>query len=346
MKRLSQNILAATLCATAVSFLSGCDNDNNNSSTTTPTTPTPSTDTVKGTAATGKAFVGKVVVKNKNGVESTPVTIGADGKFSVSIEKAPPYIIKVYNEGETLYSFAPAATDNVNVTQLTTQAIFAVNTDPENRDYNSLADAYTAWKTIAAGSTAEELQTAFSDAAKEAVANLKTLFDANGYGGDKGYPDLFKTSFTVGAAGLDKVLDGVIISGLNQACTGTGSTYTCSVRYKVGESTNYEWNYSISTAGISIKLNPGTGGTGGTGNYNLKVITTVAGVATEISIPNVPKPDTQTAFCDAADIKQQLPPGFVINSCSFSGNTGTIAATVTASGFSLSYSVKYQYTPA
>lgn len=344
MKRLGYSLLTVAMCM-GTAALVGCNdnNDNNGGSTTTPA----STETIKGTAATGKAFSGKVVVKNKNGVESAPVTIGADGKFSVTIEKGAPYIIKAYNEGDTLYSFAAGATDNVNVTQLTTQAIFAVNTDPDNRDYSSLADIYSQWKAVTTQSSSSEIQSQLDMAAKEAVANLKSYFDANGYGGTKGYPDLFKTSFTVGAAGLDKVLDNVRITGLNQACTGTGSTYTCNVKYQIGESTNYEWNYNISTSGITINLNPGTGGgTGGTGNYNLKVTTTVAGISTNITVPNIPKPDTQAQFCDATDIKQQLPTGFVINSCSFSGNSGTIAATVSANGFNISYTVKYEYTPA
>ena len=84
MKRLSHSVLAIAVCATLAS-LAGCNDNDNNNNAATPTTPTPATDTVKGTAATGKAFVGKVVLKNKNGVESTPVTIGADGKFSASI---------------------------------------------------------------------------------------------------------------------------------------------------------------------------------------------------------------------------------------------------------------------
>ena len=349
MKRLGYSLLTVAMCM-GTAALVGCNdnNDNNSGNTTTPT----STETIKGTAATGKAFSGKVVVKNKNGVESAPVTIGADGKFSVTIEKGAPYIIKAYNEGDTLYSFAAGATDNVNVTQLTTQAIFAVNTDPDNRDYSSLADIYSQWKAVTAQTSASDIQSELDKAAKEAVANLKSYFDANGYGGTKGYPDLFKTSFTVGAAGLDKVLDNVRITGLNQACTNTGSTYTCNVKYQIGESTNYEWNYNISTDGITINLNPGTGGTGGTGNYNLKITVAAAGiVGGTYNVNNIPKPDNQSEFCSATDIAERLPAGFsfTINSCSFNGTTGTINATVkitTPITADVSYSVKYEYTPA
>ncbi len=344
MKRLSQSLLAIAICTAAVA-ITGCDDDkDNNSGTITPVT---TKETVKGTAATGKAFVGKVVVQNKNGVVSDPVSIGADGKFSVSVEKGAPYIIKAYNDTDTLYSFAATAADNVNVTQLTTQAIFAVNTDPDNRDYSTLADIFTQWKKVTTETPAAEIQASLDQAAKEAIANLKALFDANGYDTTKGYPDLFKTSFTVGATGLDKVLDGVSITGLNQACTGTGSTYTCNVKYKVGESTNYEWSYNISTTGITVKLTPGT--TGGSGNYNLDITVLAAGVASPvIHVQNIAKPSNQSEFCSINDIKDRLPPGsgFTVNSCTFNGTTGTIAATVTVSGFGVSYSVKYEYTAA
>ncbi|WP_298933445.1 hypothetical protein [uncultured Ramlibacter sp.] len=98
----------------------------------------------------------------------------------------------------------------------------------------------------------------------------------------------------------------------------------------------------------------GTGGTGGTGtggtagNKTLVITVGVAGTTSTVTIPNVPQPTTQTEFCDglANDTQfKQLAAGgtFTINSCSYSGNTGNIAASISASGFNVAYTIKYAY---
>ena len=131
----------------AVVMVAGCNDDDNSSSNNSGQQQT-TTEKLTGTAATGAALAGaNVEVVNKNGTTKS-VVAGADGKFSIDVEKGAPYLLKATKgTGEsqvTLYSYASAA-GNVNVTQLTTQAILAANKADEKRDYNSLAEIYTNW---------------------------------------------------------------------------------------------------------------------------------------------------------------------------------------------------------
>ena len=74
----------------------------------------------------------------------------------------------------------------------------------------------------------------------------------------------------------------------------------------------------------------------------------MAGNTSTVTVPNVAQPSTQAQFCDglANDTQfKQLTTGgtMTINSCTYSGNTGNIAASVSVSGFNVSYTIKYDY---
>ncbi|MDH0031810.1 MULTISPECIES: carboxypeptidase regulatory-like domain-containing protein [unclassified Acinetobacter] len=333
----------------AVVMVAGCNDDDNSSSNNSGQQQT-TTEKLTGTAATGAALAGaNIEVVNKNGTTKS-VVAGTDGKFSIDVEKGAPYLLKATKgTGEsqiTLYSYASAA-GNVNVTQLTTQAILAANKADETRDYNSLAEIYTNWAKLAKDSTTDEINTAIDKAAKEVVANLKTVFDAS-VDTTKGYPNIFKTEFNADSTGLDKVLDQVKINGLNSKCTGIGSTYHCDVQYAVNGQ-NFAWNYSVDTTGLKlvVDLNSNNNPNIPSGNYNLNVTTSVMGQGATVTVKNVPKPANQNEFCGSDDVTSQLPNGqFKINSCSFNGTVGNINATVNANGFSVTYDVKYEYSPA
>ena len=101
-----------------------------------------------------------------------------------------------------------------------------------------------------------------------------------------------------------------------------------------------------------------TGGNAGAGGaFTLTLNVNASGVAAPpITITNVPKPATQAEFCglinDPASgigLAQSLPEGagtLTIDSCSFSGNTGRIAATLaitSPAAFNVPYSVTYTY---
>jgi len=91
------------------------------------------------------------------------------------------------------------------------------------------------------------------------------------------------------------------------------------------------------------------------GDKNLIITVNVSGVSQTINVGNMPMPTTQAEFCDglAADttfsgIGAGAGAGgqMVINSCSFSGNSGQIAATLTITSpypFTMPYSITYTY---
>ncbi|KXZ69223.1 hypothetical protein AVENLUH5627_01656 [Acinetobacter venetianus] len=342
---LKRTAICSALLSTFI-MIGGCNDDNSSSSNS--GQQQTATETLTGTVATGKALSGaNLEVINKNGMTKS-VVVDGNGKFSIAVEKGAPYLLKVTKgEGESqtiLYSYASTA-GNVNVTQLTTQAILAANKADETRDYDSLAEIYANWAQLLKVSTIDEINAAIDKAAKEVVANLKTVFDAS-IDTSKGYPSIFKTTFNADSTGLDKVLDQVKINGLNSKCTGIGSTYQCDVQYTVNGQ-NFVWNYNIDTTGLNVVVDLGNNPNIPSGNYNLKVTTSVMGQGATVTIPNIPKPANQNEFCASDDVTAQLPDGqFKINSCSFNGAVGSINATINTNGFSVTYDVKYEYTPA
>ncbi len=324
--------LYAALLVSGSMLLAACNDDDpkSNSTPTTPTTPTAQTENINGVAATGKAFAGQVEVVNAQGKKSEPVTIKADGTFSVNVPKGAPYLIRAFNANQTLYSYAKAA-GYANVTQLTTAALYDANTKVD------VAKLYADWAKQSTQLTAASV----IQSAAEVVANLKTQMLAAGLTATEiNTLNVFNYPFQPTATNkFDNLLDQV---KLNYNCT----QMACDVSYVVNGQP-FSWNYSINTSGIVINFDPKQNGGGiPTGNFNLKVTTNVAGVSTSVNLPNIPKPANQQEFCGGQDALGQLPAGYTLNSCSFNGNTGTIAATISQAGFSISYNVKYEYSPA
>lgn len=329
MNAQKKTLCYAILVSTSM-LLAACNDDDPKTSSSTPTAPAVEMAKIEGVAATGKPFIGKVEVVNAQGKKSNAVTINADGTFSVDVPKGAPYLIRAFNDNsaDTLYSYAVAA-GYANVTQLTTAALYDANSQL------NLADLYTAWAEKVSQVTEEKVL----QAAKEVVANLKNTMLENGLTTTEvNSLNVFNYKFAATANNkFDNFLDDVQISY-------TCGVQACNVSYTVNDQT-FSWNYNIGVNGITIDFN-NTGGGIPTGDFNLKVTTTVAGIATTVNIPKIPKPSNQQEFCGGQDVLQQLPNGYTLNSCSFSGNTGTIAATINQAGFSISYSVKYEYTPA
>lgn len=116
---------------------------------------------------------------------------------------------------------------------------------------------------------------------------------------------------------------------------------------------------NCSASGNVITCNLPTSGSGsGTstaGNYKLTISVVVQGVnSANVVVNNVPKPSTQSEFCDSTEVKEQLNQSmsgaggsWTLNSCSFSGNNGTISATVSQTTpvgtMTIPYTVNYTY---
>lgn len=330
----------------AVVMVAGC-NDDDNSSSNNSGQQQAATETLSGTAATGAPFKdADITVTNKNGQSKTTKT-DVNGKFEISIDAGAPYIVKATKGDVSLYSYA-AGKGTVNVTQLTTQALLAASQEAIYGDSKTLAEIYSNWANIVSKTSADKISSAINASAKEVVANLKTVFETNGFTATTGYPDIFKTAFEANSTGLDKVLDNVQITGLNgnTACSGTGSVFSCNFQYKVNGQP-YEWKYTVDTTGLNVVVDLGNNPNIPSGNYNLNVTTSVMGQGATVTVKNVPKPANQNEFCGSNDVTAQLPDGqFKINSCSFNGTVGNINATVNANGFSVTYDVKYEYSPA
>lgn len=328
--------LALTLAAVA---LSGCGGGSSSSSNS---TPTPQNQTLSGTAATGLAMAGgQVTVVNAAG-KTASTTVNANGTYSVTVQKGAPYLLKVTGTGSqsgtTEFSFATdASAANTNITPLTSVALFNA------AGQKNLVEVYNQW-----ASSKPVTETQVIESAKKVVANLRTQLAAQGMTEAQiNALNIFNQKFTPATATtpttdkLDLFLDQF---NFNVTC----GAMACTGSYQYGTNT-LSWNANISTSGITFNWGgTGTGGTGGTGNYNLKVTTTAAGqTLPTVTVNNIPKPTTEAEFCGGANLANaSLPAGYTLNSCSFSGNTGTIAATVSANGFSVSYSVKYEYTVA
>ncbi len=327
MNTFRASLMGVAILTGAATLLTACGGGGG-SDTPPSTTPGVQVDTINGTAATGKAFVGTVVVVNKDGLASAPAPIAADGTFKVNVVKGAPYLIKASN-GKTgdalveLYSYLADAQKRVNVTQLTTQAVYDANAQAK------LADLYAQWATRHAALTQAKIDTA----AKKVAANLNTQLTAAGL--NPKAISIFNDYFRANSTGIDKVLDQVKIS---YNCN-IGS---CNVNYIVNGFA-FDWNYSIDVSGYNIVITPPLTTNG---NYDLKVTTVIAGQGTTIVVKGVPKAANKAEFCGDDEIQGQLPANITINSCDYNGTTGAINATVVSQGFSINYTVNYEYVAA
>ena len=339
---------AAAAAATAL-LLTACGGGGDGSTTSTPSTGTTATAQLSGVAATGAPIAGATVrAVNAAGATATAVT-GSDGRYTLSISEGAPYALTVSDStGQAWYSYAPAA-GTAHITPLTTLALLDAN---GNRP---LADLLAAW------ATARPADSAVLQGAQRVNANLRSQFAAAGV--DATALNVFNASFSANHTGLDAVLDGLRV-GIN--CSATACSQTIN---SPGGQTLLQWNASASTTGISLSWTATTSGTGaGTGtttggtlnvslgacsasaaagSYSLVVQTSVAGLA-GLAIPDVcidglpDKPANQADFCGDASLRQQLPAGVEIVSCSYADPAGTITARIT-SPVALDYTVKYSF---
>ena len=114
---------------------------------------------------------------------------------------------------------------------------------------------------------------------------------------------------------------------------------------------------TINGTSLTFTFETGTGGNGGTGgtggNRTLVVTVLVSGVSSTTTINNVPAPTNQAEFCSAiqsdttfSQIGAAGGGTLTINSCSFSGSTGTVQATLTITGpvnVTMPYTITYTY---
>jgi hypothetical protein len=130
-----------------------------------------------------------------------------------------------------------------------------------------------------------------------------------------------------------------------------------------------DWNSNpLNKSKVSCSLTSGTvtcnlptgSSSSSSGTYKLTVTVAVGGIGAGVAIPaivinNVPKPDSQSAFCANDEVQKALDsvknssPGasLVINSCSFSGSQGSISLTLSLTSpiaLTVPYTANYVYT--
>lgn len=343
------SLTAAAAAAATALLLTACGGGGDSNSTATPSTGTAAAATAQlsGVAATGAPITGATVrAVNAAGVSATAVT-GSDGRYTLSISEGAPYALTVTDSsGAVWYSYAPAA-GTAHITPLTTLALLDAN---GNRP---LADLVAGW------ASTRLADSAVLQGAQRVNANLRSQYAAAGV--DATALNVFNTSFSADHTGLDAVLDAMRVS---VSCSSTACSQT--ITNPAGQ-TLLTWNASASTTGISLSWTATTAGAGGStttggtlnvslgacsasaaaGSYSLVVQTSVAGLAglpiPDVCIDGLPdKPAGQADFCGDAALRQQLPVGVEIVSCSYADPVGTITARITAPVV-LEYSVKYSF---
>lgn len=205
----------------------------------------PAASNLTGTAATGLPIAGFVFVKDARGTEINVAT-NPDGSFSINTAGlTPPLMVKIVpnNGTATLYSYAAALAQTLNISPFTNLALYIANTQAD------LALAYTNWNgtSISAAN--------ITNAQKVINANFATQFTAAGL--TPTTYDFLTTAFIANGAGIDGVLD-LLNFAFNYA-TGTFNITTKANGAAVA------FNLNISTVGITIGgAGGGAGAAGGT----------------------------------------------------------------------------------
>lgn len=301
-----RNILRLGVAGTLAVALAGC-NDNDNASTAPAAALT-------GTAATGAAIANATIVVRCASGDDITTTTDAAGVYTVTVDDmseagaAVPCGLQItLPDLSTLYSLA-SATGTANITPLTNLAVAAA----VNAATGVSPDAWFTAPSLTLP-TAQQIADA-QDAVETALLSAT---------GESAVPfDIFTTSFD---AGTTDAYD-VWLDELNAALADAGMSYNSLVTGFVGGG-----NFGT----IVIDITPadgGGGGDGGGGTSTLTVTVSAAGVAGPATVVNnVTAPTSQAEFCGASEYQDYFATtggSLTINSCSFSGNTGTISATL------------------
>ncbi len=227
----------------AAFLLTGCLSDGN--------TVAPAT-AISGTAATGAAMTGTVVLVDANGVTRT-VNIGALGAFQIpTTGLAAPFILRATGSGAdagtVLFSFADGLTGIFNITPLTHMALELLR-QGDDTPAADLPTLFSAWGDRVNPANLADIQAAILLAQRRINATLRTAFEVNGLA--PATFDFLRTRFSPDGSGIDGVLDsitGLVIAGgqINFNVNGAPITFTIGIDI------------------ADIVIGGGTGGGGGT----------------------------------------------------------------------------------
>jgi hypothetical protein len=282
----------------------------NNALTGCPAAPAQS---LSGVAATGAPIVGQVCAVGGNGAEIGCSATAVDGSFRIgTVGASGPFLlsaIPTFADAPPQFSWSNVNDGLTNVTPFTTLALLLAT------DYADLRDLYEGWG-VGQDSVDQEVLADAVDAVLGNFANRLSGAVPNGF-------DPFTSFFAANGTGFDAVLDAL----------------------------NFDFDFDggnvfLNGSTFVIDFDPGVIPDG---NYRLTIRVEVSVAPPQtIVIDNVPKPTTSGEFCTPELYGEAFAniPGLTINSCSFDGTSGRIAATVSpAPGFSISYTATYTYSP-
>lgn len=282
----------------------------NNALTGCPAAPAQS---LRGIAATGAPIVGQVCAVAGNGAEVGCSATATDGSFRIGTAGASgPFLLSAvptFGGAQPQFSWSDVADGFTNVTPFTTLSLLLAS------DYADLRDLYEAW-----GSAQDAVD---PDVLADAVGAVLENFANRLAGQVPGDFDPFTSFFAANGTGFDAVLDALDF--------------------------NFDFDGGrvfLNGSSFVIDFDPGTL-PGGDWRLTIRVEVSMAPPQT-IVLDNMPKPSTSAEFCTPELYGEAFQgiPGLTINSCSFDGTSGRIAATVSpAPGFSISYTATYTYTP-
>lgn len=287
-----------------------------------------SASTIKGTAAVG-APITNASVSVQCGSASLTTQTDSKGNYSITqkelenVDAILPCALKVSSPMGNLFSYSYQKGIS-NISPLTTLALGrAVN----NSNGQSLDTWFT---TLDDNADHSELQNKLDEAVSDLENALKSAT-----GEDRIPFDVFSSSFKAdGKSDYDVWLDSFrnALEEANQTFGNFTLSYTTQ-----GDASSF--------GSLVITLNSGTESPIPGGDYELHVTVKVAGApSTTVVVGNVPKPASKNEFCgDDSYAEYMNIEGFKINSCSFSGNKGTIKATVSAQGYNISYEAIYEW---
>lgn len=345
MKKMAWRPLRGVLMLAAAAALVACGGGSDGETTSPPAATATS---LSGTAAVGAPIAGGTVQVRCSGSSAVLEAVtGANGSWLVDTTgQALPCAVRVTGgslaSGQALHSVA-LSFDTTNITPLTDLIVA-----------NATGKLPAAWWGTGGPSDVGSLAAAQVD---KALAGLRSAL------GLAALQTFDPRTEAFNAAPKDKVDD--VLEALQQALINLGMDYAALV--SAASNTTFTlsdgFRIALSSAHTTITVGGsgaggGTAGGGGNGGaYTLVLNVNAGGVtAPPVTITNVPKPANQTEFCSeitnpssGIGLAQAVPGGagtLTINSCSFSGNTGSVSATLAITSpvaMTVPYTVTYTY---
>ena len=299
---------------------------------------TPQASSISGTAAMGAPIVGTILVTDSLGATAV-ADIDASGNYEVDVTGlTPPFIISAIPDDSavaTQYSFASQGNVIVNITPVTTLALFNAS------GMQDLSALETNW--ASSRLTVQNIE----DAIAVINANFESLYASAGL--DTTF-DPFNNAFNADGAGFDGLLDSLSIT-----IDASGGTFAVAV---AGQP-----DFSFD---LDIDLGDG-GSTGASGTWNLSIATTVSGFTTNLDniVTNLSAEAVPSDANDGGNIEQIFEDqygalggisnvNYSITSSSSTKVVAELSATIntpaqTVNGFSIPgqsipYTVVYTYT--